>query len=82
MHMRRIYVDDRASIFNLMRGVDGVTLGSHFNCASMNGDDIITVPLDSDEVMTLGYITLMHSTLSVQANDYIEKLKGVIERES
>ncbi len=82
MHMRRIYVDDRASIFNLMRGVDGVTLGSHFNCASMNGDDIMTVPLDSDEVMTLGYIKLMHSTLSVQANDYIEKLKGVIERES
>ncbi len=82
IHPKRIYVDDRASIFNLMRGIDGVTLGSRFNCASMNGEDIITVPIDSEEVMTLGYIKLIHSTLSVQATEYIEKLKKVIERES
>lgn len=82
IHQKRVYVDDRASIFNLMRGVNGVTLGSHFSCSNMNGGDIITVPLDSDETMTLGYIKLLHSTLSAQASEYIEKLKAVIERES
>lgn len=78
---QKIFVDDRATIFNLMRGVNGYTLGSQFNCRSMNGSDIITIPLDSDEEMTLGYIKLEHSALSVQANAYIERLKEVLKRE-
>ena len=81
-HYQKIYVDDRASIFNLMRGVNGYTLGSKFNCSQMNGEDIITVPLESDEDMTLGYIKLVHSALSVQAGAYIEQLKKAIAREN
>ncbi len=77
---RRIYVDDRASIFNLMRGLDGFTIGSRFSCKELNGSDIVTIPFEEEEEMTVGYVKLEHAALSDMASDYLKKLSEILTR--
>ncbi len=50
-----IRANDRATMLNLMKGLNGYTLCSGIICEELNGGDYCAVPLQSDEVMTIGY---------------------------
>lgn len=71
-----IKADDRATLLNLMVGLNGYTLCSGIICAGLNGDDYAAVPLKTDERMTIGYIKHKKMPLSVLGEKYIEELKS------
>ena len=78
---RTIKTNDRATMLNLMRGLNGYTLCSGIICENLNGSDYITVPFKEDEnnrnaVMSIGYILKEGALPSEIAEVYIEQLKA------
>ena len=49
-------VSDRAAIVNLMLGLNGYTISSGIFPTYLQADNIISIPIDSDEKMRIGYI--------------------------
>ena len=79
-----IKVNDRATMLNLMRGLNGYTLCSGFICKELNGEDYVAVPYQADSdnpnvTMEIGYIVKSNSMLSDIAQNYIEELRKNIE---
>jgi len=77
---RTIKANDRATMLNLMIGLNGYTLCSGIICEELNGSDYIAVPFrDEDEsinrVMEIGWIIRKGFTLSSIGNKYIEEVK-------
>ena len=52
-----IKANDRATMLNLMVGLNGYTLCSGIICEELNGDEYCAVKLDAKEVMDIGYIS-------------------------
>lgn len=69
-----IKADDRATLLNMMRGVNAYTLCSGIVCEELNGNEYIAVPLDVKETMTIGYIKRAGLPLSKMAKMYISEL--------
>lgn len=79
-YLRTIKANDRATMLNLMRGLNGYTLCSGIICTELNGNDYLAVPFDASSVsessiMELGYITRENTTLSRIGELYIRKVK-------
>ena len=77
---RTIKATDRATMLNLMIGLNGYTLCSGIICEELNGSDYIAVPYEPDEAhpsekMVIGYITKKKMMLSVVGQLYIDELK-------
>ncbi|MBQ8088932.1 MAG: LysR family transcriptional regulator [Clostridia bacterium] len=77
---RIIKACDRATMLNLMVGLNGYTLCSGIICEELNGDDYISVPYRDEEadlgnVMEIGYITRKNSVLSSVGERYITEIK-------
>ena len=70
-----IRANDRATMLNLMVGLNGYTLCSGIICEELNGSDYCAVPLKSDEEMTIGYLMHKGTTLSTLGRKYLEELK-------
>jgi len=70
-----IRTDDRATMLNLMVGLNGYTLCSGIISENINGDAYAAVPLESDEVMTIGYIKRKNMPLSILGEKYVGLLK-------
>ncbi len=75
---KQIVVTDRATLFNLLIGLDGYTISSGILSSDLNGDDIVAVPLESEEEMEVGYLHLAGRPLSVVAGRYVEQLRAYI----
>ncbi|MDD3613877.1 MAG: LysR family transcriptional regulator [Eubacteriales bacterium] len=75
---KTIHVSDRATLFNLLIGLNGYTICSGVLSSDLNGDNIISVPLLTEEKMRIGWIANEKTHLSQLSLDYIEKLKDVI----
>ena len=75
---RQIVVTDRATLFNLLIGLDGYTVSSGILSEDLNGTDIVAVPLESDEVMELGLLRLAGRPLSPVATRYVEHLRRYV----
>lgn len=74
-----IYVSDRATLFNLLIGLNGYTICTGILNSNLNGESIISIPLETDEKMEIGWIKHEKSILSEFAVSYIEELKSCIE---
>ena len=74
---RTIKANDRATMLNLMIGLNGYTLCSGIICEELNGSDYIAVPFDGDEddAMEIGFVTLKKTLRSKAGTIYIEELK-------
>lgn len=72
---RVIKVDDRATLLNLMTGMNGFTLCSGIICEKLNGDGYTAIPLNTDEKMTIGYIKKKKMPLSKLGEKYISILE-------
>ena len=75
-----IKADDRATLLNLMVGLNGYTLCSGIICSELNGDEYAAIPLNTDETMTIGYIKHKKMPLSVLGEKYIEELQKYKEK--
>ena len=78
---KNITVSDRATLFNLLIGLNGYTISTGVISHKLNSKDIVAVPLAVDERITVGYITHKNVKNSPLANIYIEYLKASIEEE-
>ena len=77
---RLIKCCDRATVLNLMVGLNGYTLCSGIICEELNGSDYVAVPykdaeLDGGQVMEIGYITRKNSVLSPAGERYIAEIQ-------
>ena len=70
-----IKADDRATMLNLMVGLNGYTLCSGIICNDLNGNEYTVVPLNSSEKMCIGYIKKKNMPLSRLGEKYIYELK-------
>lgn len=75
-HRQIIKADDRATMLNLMVGMNGYTLCSGIICEELNGDGYAAIPLDTEEKMTIGYVKRKGMHISMLGNKYIEILKS------
>ena len=75
---KNIRVRDRATLFNLLIGLNGYTVCSGIIDRELNGKDIIAVPLAEESDMRIGYITHRKGLLSRLGNTYLEALKKYI----
>lgn len=73
-----IHVGDRATIFNLMIGLNGYTISTGVVSADLNGDNITAVPLRVDDAIEVGWISHKDIQLTRQAAMYLEELKAVV----
>ena len=77
---RTIKANDRATILNLMIGLNGYTLCSGIICEELNGSDYIAVPFKEEDesinrIMEIGFITRRGFNLSPIGNKYIEEVR-------
>jgi DNA-binding transcriptional LysR family regulator len=78
-HKKSIHVSDRATLFNLLIGLNGYTISTGVVSADLNGDNIISVPLEVTDSISVGWISNHQMQLSNQAEAYIKELTYVIE---
>ncbi|MBP8315664.1 LysR family transcriptional regulator, partial [Clostridium neonatale] len=77
-HKKNIKVSDRATLFNLLIGLNGYTISTGVLSSDLNGNDIIAVPLDVNEEIIVGWISHKSIRLSKLANIYIDALNEII----
>ena len=70
-----IMVSDRATLFNLLIGLNGYTICSGVINEELNGKNIVAVPLAVDDYMEIGYITHSRVGPGKFGTLYIEALK-------
>ena len=79
-YRRLIKANDRATLLNLMRGLNAYTLCSGIICADLNGDDYMAIPLKETEKMRIGYLKRKGVKISPIGEIYIEELKKYKEK--
>ena len=71
---KNIRVRDRATLFNLLIGLNGYTVCSGVIDKKLNGSEIIAVSLADESDMRIGYITHRKGVISRLGNSYLEAL--------
>lgn len=82
---RIIKACDRATMLNLMIGLNGYTLCSGIICEELNGSDYAAVPFEADDLnpnsaMEIGYLVKKSSVLSEMGALYVEKIRDYLHR--
>lgn len=85
IYNRTIKACDRATMLNLMIGLNGYTLCSGIICEELNGSDYIAVPFEDDEInrnstMEIGYVVKKNSVLSETGEIYIDEVKKYLNK--
>lgn len=78
-HKKSIKVSDRATIFNLMVGLNGYTISSGIISSKLNDDKIVAIPLNVDDDITMGWLKHRQVELSPLAERYLTMLKEHIK---
>lgn len=76
---KEILVRDRATLFNLLIGLNGYTICSGVINESLNGSDIVAVPLQADDFMQIGTLTHSRVRPGFLAQRYIEILQKCVD---
>jgi len=74
---REIRVSDRATIFNLMIGLDGYTISTGIVSDDLD-PEIVAIPLDVDERIEIGWIGHSAIPLTEQAQRYLTEVRAVV----
>lgn len=79
-YKRTIRATDRATMLNLMVGLNGYTLCSGIICEDLNGSDYVAVPFKDEEEnpgskMEIGYIIRKNAVLGEIGETYIAEMK-------
>ncbi len=79
-YKKLIKASDRATLLNLMIGIQGFTICSGIICEELNGADYVAVRLNSSEKMTIGYLTRKDMHISKIGMDYLTALEKFKDR--
>lgn len=84
-YFRVIKATDRATMLNLMIGLNGYTLCSGIICEELNGTDFIAVPFEDDgdnpgSTMEIGYIVKKNVLLSEMGEIFIEEITRYLKQ--
>ena len=74
-YKRLIRANDRATLLNLMVGLNAYTLCCGIICEGLNGEDYCAVKLKSNEHMTIGYLKRKGVALSPLGQKYLEEIR-------
>lgn len=77
-HDRSIKVTDKGSIIDLMVGTDGYTISSGICPSYLRGEEIISIPLNVDEVIRIGVITHRAYKPTALGEEYLDILHRVV----
>ncbi len=81
---RTVKATDRATMLNLMVGLNGYTLCSGIICEELNGSDYTAVPLKAEDAadgkMEIGYILKKNTVLSSAGELYIKELREYLSK--
>lgn len=75
---KELLVCDRATLFNMLIGINGYTISSGVIKNELNNQSIISKPLKVDDYMEIGYILPTSMHMSQMAQNYISILKELI----
>ena len=83
---RLIRCCDRATVLNLMVGLDGYTICSGIICEELSGPDYVAVPFDpgsdpEDTTMEIGYIERKNHVRSPLGEQYIQEMQKYLLQE-
>lgn len=76
---KEIVVRDRATLFNLLIGLEGYTICSGVISEALNGSNIVSVPLDCDDRMQIGTITHSRVVPGFLTEKYLEALRSRVQ---
>ena len=79
-HKKSINVNDRATLFNLLIGINGYTISTGIISEDLNGPNIIAVPIESEETITVGWINQKNIKLTQLAIEYINILENITRK--
>ena len=79
-YRRLIKANDRATLLNLMRGLNAYTLCSGIICEDLNGDEYVAIPLKETEKMKIGYLKRKGAKISHIGEIYVKELKKYKEK--
>ncbi|MGP5689340.1 LysR family transcriptional regulator, partial [Glutamicibacter ardleyensis] len=74
---REIQVSDRATIFNLMIGLGGYTISTGIISDELD-PSIVSIPLDVEERIDIGWIDHAAIPLTEQARRYLDEVRAVV----
>lgn len=77
---KKINVSDRATILNFIIGLNGYTVCTGIDNGDLNNEKIVTIPLECDDTMLVGWITNERTKLSKASLAYLTQLKSVLVR--
>ncbi len=77
---KNIKVRDRATLFNLVIGLNGYTISTGIISQELNGQEIIAKPLMVEEYIRVGAIMQSNMTLSRFGNAYMQALQKYTEQ--
>ena len=78
-HKKSIKVSDRATLFNLLIGLNGYTICSGIISEELNGKDIVSVPLKVKDKMKIGLLTHKSVGHSYLGEIYIDAIRRYID---
>lgn len=76
-HEKRVIISDRGTLSNLLAHHNGFTVATGVLSSEMHSG-IVSIPLETDEVMVVGYIVHNERKISLLAQKYIERLRSLI----
>lgn len=74
-HARKVRVSDRATLFNLLIGINGYTVCSGVHDFELTNPRIVAIPLKHKGTMRIGYLTHRNRKLGALSTFYIDALK-------
>ncbi len=75
---KSIVVTDRATLFNLLIGLDGYTISTGIINRELNGPDIIAVALDLEDPITVGYVRRVDALPGQLMTRYVALLQEIL----
>jgi len=82
-YQKTVKATDRATMMNLMAGLNGYTLCSSIYSEKLSGDQFLVIPFHTDErvqsTMNIGYITKKNNELSSMGKQFIDEVKRELE---
>lgn len=78
-HEKSIVVSDRATLFNLMMGLNGYTVATGILNSQLNDNQIVAIPLDVPDIIDVVYIKHDKANLSKMGETFIDLLKEEVK---
>ena len=76
-----IRIKDRGTLFDILMGTEAYTVGTGILISELNDGRIKSVPLDSDQIYTVGWISRKDTKISEVAERYLQLVKNLIPAE-